>query len=99
MQKAKRSDIKSIKQKLRTDPDIGSLENCLMKCSCSRDNQFYGPYALLKYVLIESRVESLALFRKEVTELEEEEFDLARERYTLTGMFVMFFLKSKYNHN
>ena len=31
----------------------------------------------MKYVLIESRVESLALFRKEVTELEEEEFDLA----------------------
>ena len=77
MQKAKRSDVKSIKQKLRTDPDIDSLENCLIKCSCSRDNQFYGPYALLKYVLIESRVESLALFRKEVTEVKEEEFDLA----------------------
>lgn len=75
--KHERNDMPSITEKLRADPDIDYLENCLSKCSCSRDNRYYGAYALLKYILVDNRTESLALFRKEVTDVEEEEFDLA----------------------
>ena len=77
LNKEKKGDIPSIKKNLRADSDINYLENCLNKCSCSRDNRHYGSQALLKYILIESRTESLSLFREEVTEVEEEEFDLA----------------------
>ena len=77
LNKEKKGDIPSIRKNLRADSDINYLENCLNKCSCSRDNRHYGSQALLKYILIESRTESLSLFREEVTEVEEEEFDLA----------------------
>ena len=74
--KDKKNDIPLIEEKLRTDPDIDYLEICLKKCSCSRGNRLYSPYALLKYILNDNRTESLALFRKEVTEVAEQEFDL-----------------------
>ena len=74
--KDKINDVPLIEEKLRADPDIDYLEVCLRKCSCSRGNRFFSPYAFLKYILNDNRTESLALFRKEVTEVAEEEFDL-----------------------
>ena len=74
--KDKTNDVPLIEEKLRTDPDIDYLMICLKKCCCSRGNRRYSPYAFLKYILNDYRTESLALFRKEVTEVAKQEFDL-----------------------
>ena len=74
--KDKTNDVPLIEEKLRTDPDIDYLVICLKKCTCSRGNRRYSPYAFLKYILNDNRTESLALFRKEVTEVAKQEFDL-----------------------
>ena len=74
--KSNRGEISSIQEKLREDSDIDYLETCCHKCSHSRDNKVYGSYAILKYVLMESRTESLRLYRQDITDVDVQEHDL-----------------------
>ena len=74
--KSSRGEISSIQEKLREDSDIDYLQRCCHKCSHSRDNKVYGSYAILRYVLMESRTESLRLYRQDITDIDEQEHDL-----------------------
>ena len=71
-----RGDIPIIQEKLGEDLDIKYLQDCCDKCSYSRDNKVYGAYGLLKYVLMENRMESLVLYQQEINDIDETEFDL-----------------------
>ena len=72
----RRDDIPLIQQKLGEDLDIKYLQDCCDKCSYSRDDKIYGAYGLLKYVIMENRMESLILYRQEINDIDEIEFDL-----------------------
>ena len=65
-----------IQEKLGEDLDIKYLQDCCDKCSYSRDDKVYGTYGLLKYVLMENRMESLVLYQREINDIDETEFDL-----------------------
>ena len=71
-----RDDMPVIQEKLGEELDIKYLQNCCDKCSYSRDDKIYGAHDLLKYVLMENRMESLVLYQQEINDIDETEFDL-----------------------